>query len=311
MATQTENGKAFEWAVAKAVESISGFNIIDNDAAITAQKKFDSISTVKKNQFILAATASVNHIWEKENQRIGTSGTITIASDAEGQSGDVIDVLITGHVSIGISCKTNHDALKHSRLSSNLDFVKRWGLSSVGCSKEYWNAVTPIFDKLSTIRKESNKTALWCNEPEVPTRFYWPILDAFAKEIIKLQTEADEEFYFCTQLFLYLVGKQDFYKIMSMDGKVEIQAFNFNGTLAVGKMKVPTKIIGIDNKNGGQYSKTIRFTNGYTINFRIHNASSRVEPSLKFDIRMLGVDPHGYRHSIEIPKSSQKRQATK
>ncbi|WP_374110347.1 HaeIII family restriction endonuclease [uncultured Streptococcus sp.] len=28
--------------------------------------------------------------------------------------------------------------------------------------------------------------------------------------------------------------------------------------------------------------------NGWTISFRIHNASSRIEPSLKFDIQLIG-----------------------
>lgn len=42
-------------------------------------------------------------------------------------------------------------------------------------------------------------------------------------------------------------------------------------------------------KNGGQYSKTIVFNRGYSINFRIHNSESKVTPSLKFDITAIGL----------------------
>lgn len=300
MATQTENGKAFEWAMALAVHEISNFPIVSSPASTTAQEKYRLISDKKRDEFSIAARLSVEHIWEKEKHRLGDVGHITLASDVEGQTGDVIDVLITGKATIGISCKTNHDALKHSRLSSSIDFVKKWGLESTGCSKEYWDSIRPLFTELQKIRQSSNHTTLWSELTDVPGNYYWPILDAFATEILRLQNQniAGNNL-LCKQLFLYLVGNQDFYKVMSHTGKVEIQAFNFNGNLSVPKMKIPEKIITIDNQNGGQYSKTIRFTNGYTINFRIHNASSRVEASLKFDIRMLGVDPHGYRNTIE------------
>jgi hypothetical protein len=86
---------------------------------------------------------------------------------------------------------------------------------------------------------------------------------------------------------------------MASDAQVEIQAFNFRNTLSVQKSKFPTKIVRIDNLNGGQYSKTVRFNEGFTINFRIHSASSRVEPSLKFDIRAISLPPRTiYTHYI-------------
>ena len=70
---------------------------------------------------------------------------------------------------------------------------------------------------------------------------------------------------------------------------VYLQAYNFNGTLSTRRTKYPDAINTINKKNGGVYSKTIVFNHGYSINFRIHNASSRVEPSLKFDITAMGL----------------------
>ncbi len=37
---------------------------------------------------------------------------------------------------------------------------------------------------------------------------------------------------------------------------------------------------------------------GWQISFRIHNASSKVEPSLKFDINLIGQPPALYTHHI-------------
>ena len=56
---------------------------------------------------------------------------------------------------VGLSVKHNHDAAKHSRLSHRLDFGKEWFGSP--CSQEYWNAVTPIFDRL---KEEKNNVCL-------------------------------------------------------------------------------------------------------------------------------------------------------
>jgi len=57
----------------------------------------------------------------------------------------------------------------------------------------------------------------------------------------------------------------------------------------------------VNNKNGGQYSKTVVFNHGYSINFRIHNASSRVEASLKFDIKAIGLPTSEvYQQTIDL-----------
>lgn len=36
--------------------------------------------------------------------------------------------------------------------------------------------------------------------------------------------------------------------------------------------------------------------NGWTISLRLHNASTYVEPSLKFDVTLIGVPPTLYTH---------------
>ena len=94
-----------------------------------------------------------------------------------------------------------------------------------------------------------------------------------------------------SKLVTYLIGIKDFYKVTVRPEVVELQGFNLGGTLAVTKTRLPNQIIGIDKLNGGKYSKTIRFNRGFTFNFRIHSASSRVEASLKFDVTAISLPP--------------------
>jgi hypothetical protein len=107
-------------------------------------------------------------------------------------------------------------------------------------------------------------------------------------------------------LLEYLVGKNDFYKIMKFKDIVTIQGYNLHETLnmpsniikpqnKVSKLKFPTKIIHIERD--GNNKTIITFDKGWQISFRIHNASSKAEPSLKFDVRLAGIPPELYSHN--------------
>lgn len=304
-ATQTETGRAFEWAVGRSVTSLIGCRLIESNFSKLAKLCYEEkISDKKRNAFDVAADLAVRHILNKEKIERDPDATLEFNSDKAGQKGDVRDVILKySGKSIGISCKSNHEALKHSRLSAKLDFISKWGLSDAGCSTEYWDQIKPIFAELASIRKNSGGTALWEDLESKPERFYWPLLDAWEQEINRvISANPDKEADFCKRLITYLIGRFDFYKVMCKGSKrVEIQAFNFSGNLATRKTNFPTDINVINKKNGGVYSKTIVFNHGFSINFRIHNASSRVEASLKFDINAIGL-PSGevYQHTLDI-----------
>lgn len=307
MSEQKTNGMAFEWAVGLTLESLTGCKIILDQNALPPKDAFETkINESKKENFLRAANGALVHILGKEKITNDSSnqGSIKFNSDADGQKGDVRDVLL--HINgktIGFSCKNNHEALKHSRLSGKLDFVKKWGLDDNGCSQSYWDKIKPIFSELKQIKDNSGSKELWDNLVDKPSRFYWPLLDAWADEVQRLCNPDNQKSpEVCKALISYLIGRNDFYKIICQGNKsVDIQAYNFHGTLATRTTKYPNFINAINNKNGGVYSKTIAFNHGYSINFRIHNASSRVEPSLKFDIKAIGLPSNEvYQHNIEF-----------
>jgi len=292
---QVDNGKAFEFAVAQALSTQLKIPIAESPEFSNTRNSFEKVTAQLQKRFPMAATLAVNHILEKESKNLSRSHPtgIWVAGDSLGQKGDVRDVVIKcKDAEIGISCKTNHDAFKHSRLSGKADFVKSWGLDPAGCSPAYWAAVKPVFTELTQIRKESGAKALWSDQKEVPERFYWKVLDAFEAEILRLTAaDAPRASEVSKNLISYIIGNHDFYKVISRPDQVEIQGFNLNGTLAVSRTRFPEHVIGIDRLNGGQYSKTVRFNRGFTFNFRIHSASSRVESSLKFDVKAISLPP--------------------
>lgn len=103
-------------------------------------------------------------------------------------------------------------------------------------------------------------------------------------------------------LLHYLLGKNDFYKIIThtSDRTTEVKPFNIYGTLGlstkakkvqskISVLKMPTKILSMDFKENSMTTVQIYCDSGWTLSLRIHNASEWVEPSLKFDIQLIGV----------------------
>ena len=98
----------------------------------------------------------------------------------------------------------------------------------------------------------------------------------------------------------YLLGEFDFYKIISIDNKkiTQFQAFNLHEKLGKSNQKakilvpvvaLPTRIVSIDFTPNSNNKVELYLDNGWQFSFRIHNASTMVETSLKFDIQIIGM----------------------
>lgn len=309
MAKQTITGKAFEYALLKEfydrLKIITKVQIIDNAPYKTAKKSFISFDEKGQASYLLTASFAVNFLLDLEpclSNGIDDRDILQleIVSDKQGQEGDVRDVLAIRAIQkweIGISAKNNHRAVKHSRLSTNIDFGKKW--LDVPCSNSYFDKIIPIFESLATMRKESNAKKLWSSLGDYHTTIYEPILEAFKSELIQLDN--NNPGIVAQRLIEYLIGNNDFYKVIKTKKGVEIQAYNLHSSLnqqfmdvkpkhKIGKLKFPNRIIEIAYKSeGDSQSKTtliVTMDEGWQISFRIHNASSRIEPSLKFDINL-------------------------
>lgn len=208
---------------------------------------------------------------------------------------------------IGVSAKNNHKAVKHSRLSSTIDFGSKWlGIKS---SDTYFKTVRPIFEELRKIKNESNSTKLWSELDDHHSTVYLPILTAFIAEIKNLHKKNPSVV--SANLITYLIGTKDFYKVIKSRNLIEIQAYNLRGTLNLPFKKIkpkyktlqiplPTKISSIGFKKGSKNTVIVEMDNDWSLSFRIHNASSRVEPSLKFDVNLLKSPSQLFKNKFNI-----------
>lgn len=305
MSVQSNNqGRAYEYicllTLNEEINKIRKSKIIENSAFIAAQNAWNSVDYSLQSILKESANAVVATIFDMEPMIIEDCEdilTLKIQTDNEGKEGDVRDVLISRSDvcwEIGLSIKHNHFAVKHSRLGRNLDFGKKW--FGVPCSQTYWDNIKPIFDYLA---KQVAQNKNW-NELENKSQdVYIPLLNAFMNEIKNstIQNPSVPQ-----KMVEYLLGEFDFYKVISIDSKriTQIQSYNLHGGLNKStkiispKIKIPvvmlpTRIVSFDFKPNSSNTVELYMDGGWQFNFRIHNASTKVEQSLKFDIQIIGM----------------------
>lgn len=311
--SNTEYGKAYEYACLIALKNhLSGktdgmITILASDAYQTAKAAFDKAERGGlSDRLVLAANAAARVIIRLEPQLEYGDGALAliIQTDAQGIAGDVRDVVCvrgSNGWEIGISCKHNHHAVKHSRLSATIDFGAEW--LGIPCSKQYFDTVIPIFNELRDMRasaiKNGESLPLWNSIPDKAERYYVPILHAFLTELYNLAIANPDV---PSKLIQYLLGRYDFYKVITDDRHrtTRVEAINIAGTLNrsanghrsivdVAKLKLPTRFYHMGFVLGSNNKIEIVCDEGWTLTMRIHNASSKVEPSLKFDVQLVSL----------------------
>lgn len=299
---QTETGKAFEYACAKTISQETGASIIESAQSETARHFFNDLSETQQSDYIKGAKAAVIIIKRLEPNLLDNTDSLSIelATDALGQAGDVRDVICKkGDWQIGLSCKHNHEAVKHSRLSGTIDFGDKW--FGLRCSAHYFNTIIPIFERLKQIQQSSSRTATW-DMVNKEQDYYVPVLNAFIEEVNNL--DRSNPGVVPERLIRYLIGKNDFYKVIMNESRrfTKIESININGTLNkstqtqralvdVPIMRMPTRFydIGFEENNGMANTIHVVCDQGWNVSMRIHNASSKIEPSLKFDVQLQAM----------------------
>jgi len=315
---QMITGKSFEYALLiqfeEKLKDKTNVEVIKNSAFTVAKDCFGAVTDTERSEYLLSASFAVNFLMDIEPRLSNDVGKkdilqLEILTDDKGKDGDVRDVLAIRALQkweIGVSAKNNHNAVKHSRLSSYIDFGEKW--LGIRVSKKYFDTVTPIFQNLKKIREESDKKKKWSEIGDYHTSVYVPVLTAFADELKRLGKNNPDV---AKNLVAYLVGNKDFYKVIKSKNSIEILAYNLNGTLNLPfkniepkyktpKVSLPTKILSIGFKKDSKTTVIVTLNNDWTLSFRIHNASSRVEPSLKFDINLLKSPKNLFKNTLNI-----------
>lgn len=299
-----DNGRAFEYAcIVKLKDRIEDFRpvIIDYNTVEAAKRSWETRAEFERN-FLRAADAFIDVLFSAEPLILECDGdddviTLSINKDSDAEKGDVRDIVISRKAirwDIGLSMKHNHFAAKHSRLSSTIDFGEKW--YGIPCDNSYWNVVKPIFAQLNELK---GKNIAWHDLPDKEGCVYYPVVGAFINE---LKRAYNSDSTITAKFISYLLGIRDFYKVVAIDNKqiTEFQAFNLRGelnkngkraksTIIVPRADLPTEIISLRFKPDSKSTAELYLNNGWSFSFRIHNASTIIEPSLKFDIQFLGV----------------------
>jgi len=284
--SQNETGRAFEYGVAVSLCKYLPAPIKDGVQLQRAKRCFEVCDESEQHNIAKAASEAAAFL-AAHDVRLSESGcSIRLQSDQYGQQGDVRDIIVHNaklNEEIGISAKNRHLAVKHSRLSERIDFGFDW--LGIHCSHDYFHQLTPIFRELHGRKTRGEK---WRDIPNKRQLYYMPVLQAFRTEMQLLSENEPREV--AKALVRYLLGKFDYYKVIKENGAVSIMSFNIDGTLKWGsRLPLPTRIIEISQKPKSNTTLVMTFDQGWQISFRIHNASTMVEPSLKFDINIVGL----------------------
>lgn len=309
---ESANGKAIEYACLAALAahlSARGAMVemqADAPAVRTGRRRFDALAPAARSAYEAGARTGIELLAAAEprlRSPRGVQHTLTLQIDALGAIGDVSDLLLTRADGwrLGILVKHNNDAAKHPRLSASLDFARGWFSSPA--SPAYFAGIKPVFDELATYaRISSHWSALALSDADKAARFYRPVLAALASEIRAQMTAKPA---LAAEMIRYMTGRRDFYKLIVTikAGRTELLAFNFDGELGrradevaainsaimPARLPQPTRLLTIDFKTRSLNTLVARFDQGWTLTMRLHSASSRVENSLKLDVRLTEV----------------------
>lgn len=312
-ASHTINGKAFEYACLHSLHDYAkmcgkNVSIEKNKAFATAEKAFSAVDCNARSEMMDAAKTAVKLIVPLEPKLIGGSGKLLlkIAADATaiGVDGDVRDVLCVRaddeEWTVGISCKHNHEGLRHPRITEGKDFGADW--IGVHCSREFMDEITPIIDSLI---KYGEKGTLWSQIDQKWDNYYVPILTAYLKEI---QRMCNEDSTVPEKLLSYFFGANDFYKVImkSESRTTTVEGFNMHGTLnaecgstkamtKIPVIKMPTKLLDATLKAGTKTTIILTFNRGWSISMRLHNKDKVAKPtSLAWEVYLEGLPPSTY-----------------
>lgn len=283
MTSQTVSGKAFEFGIAAEFARAYDCRIVDDAPFRKALESFESRPPREKEMIEKIARRSVDFLLESDVNLAPRTGEwqVCLQPDSAGMQGDVRDIVVKtpSGLELGVSAKNRNDAVKHSRLSDRIDFGQEW--AGTPCPSSYFECGQALFAEL---RKARSENKLW-RDIDIE-KYRLPLLKCFQKAFEAVCARQGA----ATRLAGYLLGRKDYYKIIKVNGSVYLQSFNIHGNLGWGnRFRLPQRLVGatIDaNAKGTLYAF---FSDGWTISFRLHHAESKVTPSMKFDVRLIGI----------------------
>ncbi|RAS80768.1 HaeIII family restriction endonuclease [Priestia endophytica] len=309
MSTTTNRGYGFEYSTIKQANYLLEGNIgpeTKNWITKTGLVKYNMLTTNEQEGMERASNRIIEFLLEYEPW-LKDEPIIVEHVKAKGGATDVSDVRLSSniHKSVGISLKSNHDAVKHPRVSPTIDIAQNW--LGIPTDNEYMLETTEIFQHFNKYSQLNNYTKFKeLSNSEKDELLYKPICEAFSELLIRSFNGKDGEVAI-RHILPYLIGDRDFYKAKAdfKRNELTVAAFDFNGTLGTRKrIHVPTRCLEVrveKGKRDGMHNYiSLNFDRGWEVKMRLHTASSKIENSLKWDVQFVGIPQDAWRSNFRF-----------
>ena len=289
MGRQVEMGYAWEGALVLVLEERLAVVAVDDEPSRKVRAAFDALDEPGCGKMRHAAGCAVDELLVLD-RRLHEATHLKVVPTSTGRHGSPVDIEVhTRRGVVGLSGKHNSDEVKAPRLSATNDWGKVW--SGFPVSDRYWQDMAAPFAYLARAKQEG-KTFPGLGARK--DRVYLCVLCAFEDEVRRLEQEHDGQF--VEALWRFVVGTHDHWKVECVEGHVLIQAVNPNGGLPGAGWRAPVKI---EMQRDGNNVLMMRMDE-WLLKWRLHNASTRVEPSLKFSVTLEGMPASAMKRSVRV-----------
>ncbi|MBD2057801.1 HaeIII family restriction endonuclease [Oculatella sp. FACHB-28] len=267
------HGRVLEYLIVEEIIKIQPGITLTQRAKSAQDRDVDKLREINPTllQQLNWATYALLSKWLEPQFHVSKQAPITIDRLPDQNQTDVTDIRITlPGDTVNLSIKHNHAALRHQRPSTT-PIHCGYPRNSLEMQqfKQQYQEITRSF-MLQTGQAEFFADLPY---PLIEQSLYTPVCDLVAQFI-------NAHSHVCTSnLFEYLVGSKDYYKIIVDTHTQKLKIHHF------ASIQAPTSLTAIVNR---QYVE-LTLNNGWQIAMRLHTASSRLKksPSLKFDTKAL------------------------
>lgn len=226
----------------------------------------------------------------------GLKGPVRMIPDSSGRGREVCDFEVGrgDGAFVGVSCKWNNKELKHHRLTEETDVIQQIfsGFStSEACKKDIKRMFRRVRDEI-----EDEPSQTWAGF-DGRVEVLKSIVGAVAKNADRVRKEGNDEAH---SLINLIFGKRDHFVFLGGKKHPHMAFYNPSGSLALGLISttwVPERIKSIEQY--GKLGRGIRIKffpktdsptdeEGLCLLLRLHQASKRLAPSLKWGARWEG-----------------------
>jgi hypothetical protein len=274
-ATQTRNGKAFEFALVKETKrTFPSYILLEDSEYEKAKNHWNNTPIDMQKHLNKSANVAVQSLISIEpkidfHSKNGNP-KISFLPDKNGISGNVIDILYSSDFgSVGVSAKNNSDEIKGPRLSIN-NIEDQW-LGGYNISNQNKDALNIIFHKMSAWQ-EQGLTWSKSNKQMKYSECYEPIM----KSIVNILNDAFQQQKATEQFCKYSIGIIDYWQIYTNKSDVEIRSFNINNSITAPQICMP-KTANISLHNKYKHKVVVSFDNGIVLNIRIKNDKTKID----------------------------------